>query len=469
MAFRPHRKRKSSYVNYDQNDGKPGVVYILINEAFQKNYLKIGQTTYSGAHRAFDLNEKAGTGLPKKHVCVFEYRTVDCGRAEKLVHERLKAYRQGYQEFFLVEFEIAKAVIIEICHSIDASAYRAEALAQVDAERERQRLHDAAARQAQIEENQRVAAQADDLARKAASAKAFADQRTANLNRQAGQSQTSSSWGPRSIAPIDLFCPACQKELNATASSDELEKRFRCKNCQTIFTWHRFPKQADATRFAERDQHPRSFTVDEQTVRSGQQQGALPKNNTPWIVAALVIIAVIGYANLAERPADRSAPSTTTHSDPQPAPAQKRDIELTKASTQEAFDSAMRDVIKQYPYLATKSGEHSMSLINAERKLIESHGEKPDEALRRAVAAIASKHATANNEPTTKKRSAKAIPVAAQALPEPVVYDPPGGTSTRTTAPQSVQRIEPPVFDPGGHQGFPPQCRWLSQYEWSCK
>lgn len=468
MAFRPHRKRKSSYDNYDQNDGKPGVVYILINEAFQKNYLKIGQTTYSGAHRAFDLNEKAGTGLPKKHVCVFEYRTVDCGRAEKLVHERLKAYRQGYQEFFLVEFEIAKAVIIEICHSIDANAHRAEALAQVEAERERQRLHDAAAWQAQIEENQRAAAQSDDLARIAASAKAFADQRTANLNRQTGQSQTSSSWGPRSIAPIDLFCPACQKELNATASSDELEKKFRCKNCQTIFTWHRFLKQADATRFAQRDHHPRSFTVDEHFRQDEQRQIAPTSKNTSWIVAALVIIAVIGYANLAERPADRPTPSQAAQSNFQPVPVQQKDIELTRARTQEAFDGAMRDVTKQYPYLATKSGEHALDLINAERKLIESHGEKPDEALRRAVAAIAPKYAPANTELTRKKRSVKAVPVAAQALPETVVYDPPGGTSTRTTTTKPVQRIEPPVFDRGGHQGFPPQCRWLSQYEWSC-
>jgi len=29
--------------------------------------------------------------------------------------------------------------------------------------------------------------------------------------------------------------------------------------------------------------------------------------------------------------------------------------------------------------------------------------------------------------------------------------------------------VEPYVFDKGGHQGYPPKCRWLSQYEWSCK
>lgn len=468
MSFRSHRKRKPNYGNFDQNDGKPGVVYILTNEAFQKNYHKIGQTTYSGAHRAAALNLEAGTGLPKRHVCVFECRTVDCGRAEKLVHERLKTYRQGYQEFFLVEFEIAKAVIIEVCQSIDASAHRAEALAQVEAERNRQRLREAAIRQAQIEGNQRASARADDLARKAVTAKAFADQRTANLNRQTGQRQTSSSWGPKSITPIELFCPSCQIELNATASAEEVEKRFRCKNCQTIFTWHRFPK-VDAKRFADRDQRPRSFTVDEQAARSGRQQSSSTKIGTPWIVATLFIIAVIGFTNLAEHPADKPTTPNLTQDAPRPAPAQKSDIEQTQAETQSALDSAMKDAIKQYPYLAKKSGDRAMSLINEERKVLESHGATPVDSLRRAVAAIAPKYVPPNRAQVKKIRQANAVPVEPQVFQDPIVYDPPGGTSTKATTPQPVQRIETPVFDPGGHKGFPPQCRWLSKYEWSCK
>lgn len=469
MAFRHRRKRESSYGNFDQNDGKPGVVYILTNEAFIKNYHKIGQTTYSGAHRAFDLNEKAGTGLPKKHVCVFECRTVDCGRAEKLVHERLKNYRQGYQEFFLVDFEIAKAAVIEACQSIDASAHKAAAMAQVQAERENQLFRDAAIRQAQIHEKQLATAKADDLARKAASAQAFADQRKANQARQSSQSQTSSGWGQKLIAPIELFCPACHKELNATASAEEVEKRFRCKNCQTIFTWHRFPSQTDAARFAERDQSRRPFTVDEQAVKGGQQQSAPTQKGTPWIVATLVILAAIGYANLTAHTADRPAPSQIAPSSPQAVSAQKSDVELSQVSAQESFDGAMRDVIKQFPYLATKSGDRAMGLINAERKLMESRGEKPDEALRRAVAVIAPKYAAANHAQIKKKKPAIAVPVAPLALPEPVVYDPPGGTSTRIDSPRPTQKIEPPVFDPGGHQGFPPKCRWLSPSEWSCK
>jgi hypothetical protein len=442
MVFRPHRQRRTRYGNFDQNDGKPGVVYILINEAFQKNYLKIGQSTYSGAHRAFDLNEKAGTGLPKKHVCAFECRTVDCGRAEKLVHERLKTYRQGYQEFFLVEFEIAKAVIVEVCQSIDASARSAEVMAQFEAEREKQRLSDAATPQVQR----------DDIARKAAAAKAFAEQRAANQHRRSGQSQTSSAWGQKLIAPIELFCPNCQKELSATASSEEVEKRFRCKNCQTIFTWHRFPKQTDAPRFQGKDQRPRSFTVDErQVTKDGQKQSASPKKSTPWIVATVVILALIGYANLAEHTVERSPPIDITQSAPRPEPIAKSDIELTSVNTQAALDSEMGEAIKQYPYLATKSGNHAMDLINEERKLIESHGETPADALRRAVAAIAPKYAPTIHAQIKKTSPVKVAPIAPQALDEPIVYDPPGGTSTRVNSPQPTKSNVPPVFDPGGH------------------
>ena len=50
-----------------------------------------------------------------------------------------------------------------------------------------------------------------------------------------------------------------------------------------------------------------------------------------------------------------------------------------------------------------------------------------------------------------------------------VTYDPPGGNSVIPTTLIPSPTPEPNVFDPGGHQGFPPECRWLSQYQWSCK
>lgn len=112
----------ASTINYDRNDGRPGVVYVLANAAFRDNWWKIGQSTRSGQHRARDLNFEASTGTPKHFHCVFEVPTKDCGRAEKAVHARLAQYRMGAtgQEYFCVPLETAKAVIVEECERIDA-------------------------------------------------------------------------------------------------------------------------------------------------------------------------------------------------------------------------------------------------------------------------------------------------------------------------------------------------------------
>ena len=111
-----HWSRSRRYEpNYDRNDGRPGVVYVLHNEAFRLGLYKIGQSTRSGAHRALDMNRTVGTETPKMFVCVFEATTVDCGRAEKAIHQRLDAFRLTKQEYFEVDLELAKQVILEEC------------------------------------------------------------------------------------------------------------------------------------------------------------------------------------------------------------------------------------------------------------------------------------------------------------------------------------------------------------------
>ena len=124
MARRDKRRVRglASPINYDRNDGRPGVVYVLANAAFRDDWCKIGQSTRTGHHRASDLNFEAGTGTPKHFHCVFELATKDCGRAEKAVHAKLAQYRMGAtgQEYFCVPLETAKAVIVEACGRIDA-------------------------------------------------------------------------------------------------------------------------------------------------------------------------------------------------------------------------------------------------------------------------------------------------------------------------------------------------------------
>jgi hypothetical protein len=105
---------------YDRNDGQEGVVYILVNEALKDGIFKIGQSTRSGRARASDLNAEGKTGMPKLYRCVYEVRTVDCGRAEKLVHARLHKGRMTRQEFFKVELEEAKRVIHEVIAELES-------------------------------------------------------------------------------------------------------------------------------------------------------------------------------------------------------------------------------------------------------------------------------------------------------------------------------------------------------------
>ena len=115
--------KKRSGAHYDQNDGVPGVVYILGNKALKFNYQKIGCTRHSGKKRASDLNRDANTGTPAHFFCTFEQKTLDCGRAEKRVHERLASCRRGKkgQEYFELPYKDAKAIIIEECEKVDTS------------------------------------------------------------------------------------------------------------------------------------------------------------------------------------------------------------------------------------------------------------------------------------------------------------------------------------------------------------
>jgi len=108
---------------FDQNNGVAGVVYILSNDGFREGYYKIGCSRRSGYARAFDLNVDANTGTPGSFKCVFEQRTVDCGRAERLVFERLRKHRRGKygQEFFEVELDLARQTILSVCAHVDST------------------------------------------------------------------------------------------------------------------------------------------------------------------------------------------------------------------------------------------------------------------------------------------------------------------------------------------------------------
>lgn len=104
--------------------------------------------------------------------------------------------------------------------------------------------------------------------------------------------------------------------------------------------------------------------------------------------------------------------------------------QLTK-DMQEVKERAAQD----YPYLYTAQGEVAMQKILARRNWLIAQGTYPAIAMTRAVNEVGP------------------------------AYDP------RNVAPPKPPAI--PVvdssFDPGGHSGFDPKCRWITPTEWSCK
>lgn len=119
--------------DFRKNHGVPGVVYVLDNPGLRAGIYKIGCSRNSGAVRADALNKDANTGTPGEFRCVFEYRTLDCGKAEERVHEIFHDKRRGKfgrklgknergtwgQEFFEVDLTEAKKTIAQVCEAVD--------------------------------------------------------------------------------------------------------------------------------------------------------------------------------------------------------------------------------------------------------------------------------------------------------------------------------------------------------------
>lgn len=154
--------RKSQYT---QNYGKPGVVYVLENDAFP-HLLKIGQSTRSGAARAKELNQESGTGSPGYFRVLFEQRTIDCGRAEHHAHNALAASRFR-KEYFRVSLDVAKKAVIEACehfNQTEEELRREEARIRREQEervRQQQAVEREAERRRQVEQEAQKKREAD--------------------------------------------------------------------------------------------------------------------------------------------------------------------------------------------------------------------------------------------------------------------------------------------------------------------
>lgn len=104
--------------------GVPGHIYVARNDAHRDGIYKIGLTTRGNPEvRINELNKQAHEARVTAHIghlkLVCSYETIDCGRAESTVHEKLANYRYSHnREFFELRLEAIqdsiKSVIADI-------------------------------------------------------------------------------------------------------------------------------------------------------------------------------------------------------------------------------------------------------------------------------------------------------------------------------------------------------------------
>ncbi|MFY9288098.1 MAG: GIY-YIG nuclease family protein [Alphaproteobacteria bacterium] len=107
-------RKKSKYV------GISGYIYIIKKSSYTQSYFKIGSSRYTGQERAAQINDFSSSVI-KKFFCIYELRTTDYIKAWKRIAQKLEAFRIGKrsQEYFHIDLDKAKAIIIEECHQVD--------------------------------------------------------------------------------------------------------------------------------------------------------------------------------------------------------------------------------------------------------------------------------------------------------------------------------------------------------------
>lgn len=418
-----YRRRKRT--NSDQNDGKPGVVYILRNDAFKETWLKIGQSTQSVQARARRVNEDAGTGIPKHHVCVFEQSTADCGRAEKAVHLRLAEYRKGSQDYFECDLELAKRIVVEECHKMDAAASATFV----------------------AEEAERAKAQAE----------REAQDRQEKIQRE-GEGQPAAQ----------ALAEAQRQRLQREHEDDSL--RVAAEIARAVAQERAFEEAQQA-----RAQRIEAAAVDGANRRNG---GPGPLHHVRrkglGIFYAGLLVFMVVVVGLTYTSSNNTGGPSSVQARPSPATLTESNT-VVQDRRKRALATAVADAVRQFPYLATKDGDLVVKLIVADRDRRIASGAEPADALRKAVALLARKYEPRLPRPLSRKvtppdEAGTGVPPEVMTMsgldrPAPAVPVPMKGADDPT--PPIAQ--EAPPFDAGNHPGFDPKCRWLTRYEWSCK
>jgi hypothetical protein len=122
----------SGKVEETERRAAEGFVYVLFN-SYDPDRVKIGCTTRTSRERAKEVG--GSTGVAGRFAVVHEELVPDCFRAEKRIHDKLKAHRgDPRREFFWVPIELAIKTVREIAADERTRAATAEAAAAAHAQ-----------------------------------------------------------------------------------------------------------------------------------------------------------------------------------------------------------------------------------------------------------------------------------------------------------------------------------------------
>ncbi|CAI2050907.1 T5orf172 domain [Serratia ficaria] len=96
-----------------------GYVYILNNNSYCNNIIKIGFTKNNPGQRANQIFSGA-TGVPEPFNVVFACKVIDYKKTEKIIHRSFKSYRvSNRREFFCLPLDVAEYVVLDVCNEIN--------------------------------------------------------------------------------------------------------------------------------------------------------------------------------------------------------------------------------------------------------------------------------------------------------------------------------------------------------------
>jgi curved DNA-binding protein CbpA len=244
------------------------------------------------------------------------------------------------------------------------------------------------------------------------------------------------------------------REMRAKQAEQDLAESLKRKHAEAAARSQRHK----AKRMAEKEEHLRRKKIEEEWENRFKDQGsdafptqsaplpaALSTNRVTWTICALVASGLLAAQfTQVNKPAETTTTQIQAVTGTSRYPRCAGNPELAKC---EEFERQRKE----------ESGAEKLARIGS---LEEGRAQSTAEAAKQALVANRSQPLQKNTH------SAKLKP---RQISVPTAYDPPGGTSTTQMTPNAVVKVEPPVFDQGRHPGYPPECRWLSTYEWSCK